>query len=624
MADRTETVILEAEIDEGEAIESIEKLTKANKALREERNKLNISSEQGKKRAQEINAVIDQNTSKIKANVSAIEQQKINIGNYKSALDGVHPVLGKVGEGLEAGASGFKAMAKSALSFIATPIGAILAALVVVFSLLKTALSQNDALMDKFENITNAVGVVVQVVTGRIGKLGEAFIAFVSLDFDKAVDLTSQAFGGLAEEIGNAVTQQQLFLDASRELEDSQRSLRIEIAKQQTVITGLIKESKNRNLTLDEQSAKLIQASELEARLQKTREDIAFRDLVITARRLRADKEFQQQSNETFEQYITRLLESSKLGPEELDKIGDKVVALEEARNSGLVLQQKIENDLAAIQDKRAEAIKKQNEALAEQAALERANRRQQTNVSNETADPLIDAFETRANVMIDIEDRMQDDLKKRKDQAAREDKIRAEKGLEIQRAVEDQKLQAAAGVAAGIAGLLDQQSDAYKAFASAQVVISTYAAATKAYEAAFLPIPTVASPALGVAFAAAAVLQGIANLAKINGVEFAEGGWTGPGEKMEAVGLVHADEYVVPKRINNSARAQPHIHALESMRLRGYADGGLVSNSITQPINQQLELANIYKNMPPMEVSVKEITKFQKRVRVKEQVSKR
>jgi predicted nuclease with TOPRIM domain len=87
MADRTETVVIDLEVEVEDSIESINDLTKANKALREERNKLNIASESGKKRAQELNAQIDANTAKIKDNVSAIEKQKINIGNYKSALD---------------------------------------------------------------------------------------------------------------------------------------------------------------------------------------------------------------------------------------------------------------------------------------------------------------------------------------------------------------------------------------------------------------------------------------------------------------------------------------------------------------------------------------------------------
>ena len=307
MADREETIILDVDVDVEDSVESINDLTAANKELRKERNALNLQSEQGKKRAQEINALIDQNTSKIKENVSAIEKQKINIGNYKSALDGVHPALGKVGEGLEQGASGFKAMTLQALRFIATPIGAILAALVAVFTLLKTALSENDELMDKFENVTNAVGVVIDVLVSRVAKLGEALIAFASGDFDKAIDLTSEAFSGLAEEIGNAVTQQQLFLDGQRALEASQRALRIETAKTENEIKRLVVASKNRNLSLDEQEELLRKALKLEEDLVKQREDIARRDLVITARRTKVAKEFQQTDSETFDQYVNRL-----------------------------------------------------------------------------------------------------------------------------------------------------------------------------------------------------------------------------------------------------------------------------------------------------------------------------
>ena len=196
MAERTESIVLDFEVDTADSVDSIESLTKASKELREERKKLNLDSAEGQKRLKDINAELDHNTQKIKENVSAFEKQKMNIGNYRSALDGVHPALGKVGAGLEPGASGFKAMAKQALAFIATPIGAILAALVAVFSLVKSALSQNAELMDKFENITNAASVVIEVLVARVGKLGEAFRAFVTMDFDKAIDLTSQAFGG--------------------------------------------------------------------------------------------------------------------------------------------------------------------------------------------------------------------------------------------------------------------------------------------------------------------------------------------------------------------------------------------------------------------------------------------
>lgn len=613
-----ETIVLDFEVDEGEAIESIENLTKANKALREERKKLDTQSVEGKKRITEINAALDKNNEKIKDNSSALEKQRANVGNYKSALDGVHPALGKLGSGLESGTSGFKAMTMQALRFIATPIGAILAAIVAVFSLLKAAVSQNNVLLDKFENITNAVGVVLEIVVARVGKLGEALIALVSGDFNKALDLTSEAFSGLADEIANAVVQQQLFLDASRDLEDSQRALRIEAARQENVIRQLVVASKNRNLTLDEQEGKLRQALKLEQELVRQREDLARRDLLITARQLRSSKEFQQQSNETFDEYIARLLDSSALGDDELDKLVEKVEALEQARGSSLAFQEKVENSLSAIQEKRALALEKQNAALAEQAALNRANERQQANVDTSTDDPLLNAFETQAKTRIDIEDRMQKELAARKDAAATEDIIRARKGAEMEIEVERSKAATIGNFLTATSGLFEEESIAQQAISSTAAIINTYLAATAA-----LASGSKINPLFGIISAAAAIATGLQAVAKINGVEFAEGGYTGPGGKYKPAGIVHAGEVVWSQEDVAKAGGPMRANAMRPT-MRGYYDGGYVANSVAQPINQQMELSNIFKQMPPIEVSVKEVSKVQNRVRVKEAISKR
>lgn len=619
MAERKETVIVEVEVDEQESIESIQSLTKANKELREERNKLNIATAEGKKRAQEINAQIDTNTSKIKENVSAIEKQKINIGNYKSALDGVHPALGKVGEGLEAGSKGFMAMARSALAFIATPIGAVLAALVAVFTLLKTALSQNDDLMDKFENITSAVGVVLEVVVARVGKLGEALIALAQGNFTEAINKTAEAFSGLGDEIENAVRQQQLFLDVSRDLEDDQRALNIQISRTENEIRRLVVAAKNRNLTFAEQEDLLRRALALEEENVKAKEDIARRDLLITARRLRADKEFQQQSEETFDQYIQRLLDSGKLAGEERDKIAEKVIALESARGSSLAFQEKVENQLTAVQEKRAAALEKQNAALAEQAAQERALRRAQNIQETTTEDPLVDAFQTRANLIEDINDRMNKDLAKRNKEFQDAEAKRVEAGAEMQVQVERQKVAIIGGLTASLANLAQQDTEAHKVLATASALINTYLAATAA-----LASGSEINPVFGILSAAAAIANGLNSVARINGIEFAEGGYTGPGGKYEPAGIVHKGEYVVPQRVNYSPEAKPHLAALENMRLRGYADGGLVTSSVSAPINQQMELANIIKAIPPGALDVSEVTKVQRRILVKEKISQR
>lgn len=103
----------------------------------------------------------------------------------------------------------------------------------------------------------------------------------------------------------------------------------------------------------------------------------------------------------------------------------------------------------------------------------------------------------------------------------------------------------------------------------------------------------------------------------------FAEGGYTGHGGKYEPAGVVHKGEYVVPQSVNYSAAAQPHIAALESMRTKGYADGGFVVNQATADTQQSLIFANALKNLPQPVVGVKEITTKMKAVQVKETVTR-
>lgn len=620
MADRT--VVLEFQLDVDESVESINTLTAANKKLREERNKLNLTNEEGKKRAQEINAAIDQNTAKIKANVSAIEKQKINIGNYKSALDGVHPALGKVGQGLEQGTQGFKAMTLQALRFIATPVGAILAALVAVFLLLKNAISSNNQVLDKFENITNAIGVVMNVLIQRAALLGEALIAFATGDLAGAINKTSEAFTGLGEAIETSLKQGQLYLDLSRELEDAQRSLRIETAKQENEIRRLVVASKNRSLSLNEQEGLLRRALELEEQLVAKRADNAFKDLVLTTKQIALDKQLQQTSEETFDQFVNRLLTQGIITDAEADKIADKIEALEAARGSSLAFQEKLENNLAAIQEKRAEAINKQTEALKEQEAQERALRRVQSGGEVDiTKSDDVTAEITKANAIVDINQRMANDLKKINEKQAKDNAELQAKNVEIYEAAELTKLDITADVLGSVASLTREGSTEYKVISSLQALISTYTSAQKSYES-LASIPYV-GPALGTAAAAAAVVAGLARVAQINGIQFAEGGWTGPGEKWDVRGVVHADEYVVPKRVVNSPAGSYHVEALERMRLAPYADGGMVTRTISNPINQSLELANAFKNLPPIFASWKEYSTIDKRMKAKQNISK-
>ena len=188
--------------------------------------------------------------------------------------------------------------------------------------------------------------------------------------------------------------------------------------------------------------------------------------------------------------------------------------------------------------------------------------------------------------------------------------------------AVKQAELAATVSILGAAASLFDQQSSEYKIFATAQTLISTYAAATKAYEAAFVP-PTLASPAIGAAYAAAAVAQGLANVAAINGVQFAEGGYTGPGTKYQPAGIVHAGEVVWNQRDVALAGGPAAADAMRPT-FKGYADGGFVAQQNISPYQMAMITANAIKNLPQPVVGVREFNKVANRVAVRESVSSR
>jgi hypothetical protein len=161
---------------------------------------------------------------------------------------------------------------------------------------------------------------------------------------------------------------------------------------------------------------------------------------------------------------------------------------------------------------------------------------------------------------------------------------------------------------------IFDEQTGAYKILASSDALINTYKAANLALSSFPPPFSYVA--------AAASVAAGLANVAKINGIQFAEGGYTGSGGKYEPAGVVHKGEWVAPQHVVNNPSAQPHLSALENMR-KGYADGGFVTNQMTDSSQQALMLANALRNLPPSVVSVQEITTTQKRVLTRENLAK-
>lgn len=175
MAD--ETRIIKIEVDGGESVEkavtSIDSLTKANKALREERKSLDITTKAGADRIKEINANLDKNNELIKANSSTIEKNRMNVGNYTESIKAAAPALDKLTGGAYSAAEGAQALTKSSLAFIATGWGAVIVAAGVALAALIQYFKGSEEGQDRLAKITAVYNVALEKMKLLLEAVGE-------------------------------------------------------------------------------------------------------------------------------------------------------------------------------------------------------------------------------------------------------------------------------------------------------------------------------------------------------------------------------------------------------------------------------------------------------------------
>jgi hypothetical protein len=211
MAESTDkkTVILDFQVDTTEAVVSIGNLEKANKALREERKKVDLSTEEGVKRVKDINNQINQNTETIKSNSDSLKKNQLNVGNYTESINkskvGVGnfntsikestPFLDKMSGGLASAAQGFMGMVRSSLAFIATPIGAVIAAVGLALGALMTYFKGSEEGQNRLNKIMAIAGAIMEKITDVVEDMGEAIFNAIRHPWD-----TIKQFGELIKE----------------------------------------------------------------------------------------------------------------------------------------------------------------------------------------------------------------------------------------------------------------------------------------------------------------------------------------------------------------------------------------------------------------------------------------
>src|SRR5690606_648992 len=158
---------------------SIAEAREQNKLLNKLRNEANAATAEGQAEIKRLNEALDSNNAFIKDNSDALTQQKMNVGNYTESIQKAFSVqslmtggLAGLKTALTGAAQGFMAMTKASLTFLATPIGAVIGALGLVLGIVINAFKNTQEGMDIVTAVTRPLVAIFEVFIGVIQDLG--------------------------------------------------------------------------------------------------------------------------------------------------------------------------------------------------------------------------------------------------------------------------------------------------------------------------------------------------------------------------------------------------------------------------------------------------------------------
>ena len=239
---------------------TLQELQKQLLALTKARNQVDVTTKEGAKTVQDYNKRIDENTKKIRENNDSATKQRMNIGNYKSALEGMPGAFG----GAVQGASAF---GKQLWLLVANPIVAVVAAVVVGLQLLFKAFKSTDDGAKALDKIMGMISATIKVVTQRLSDFANGLIEFFKGNFKDGLNQMGDSFKGIGEQIKSATAAADKYVEAMDKIEDFNVSFISDEAKIREQIADLIYLSKDQNKSDKERQTALEGALALERKI---------------------------------------------------------------------------------------------------------------------------------------------------------------------------------------------------------------------------------------------------------------------------------------------------------------------------------------------------------------------
>lgn len=257
-------------------------------------------------------------------------------------------------------------------------------------------------------------------------------------------------------------------------------------------------------------------------------------------------------------------------------------------------------SQLNAANQKELDSIKQKFDEQRKLAAgnselIERLNQEEKQAISNQNVQHKLDLEEIENGFTIKLGELGS----KQKEEVILADKERTEAQAELSNLrmqKEEEELALRGSLAGQAKGLFRQNTAAYKALAIAEATIATYLGANKAIGQGGI---------FGVIQAAIIIASGLQNIAKISGVGFKTGGYTGNGSADEVAGVVHKKEFVHTAETTKKYRGlfehmQDGKNPLQWSGFQFELGAMLANNKIALPVDKK---PNINENLQSKQI---------------------
>lgn len=612
-----EEVLIDIKVDVGQSITNLDQLAKQTRELEKAKRQLDFTTAEGAADIKAYNQLINRNNEILKENSSALQRQRMNVGNYKKDIQDAIPALDQFSGGLASSSQGFLAMAKSAMAFIATPIGAILSAVAAVLGLVTAALKRSEPALDFFEDIIGSITEGARFLVDNLEAIASVLGNVLTGNISQAAATT----GKLAEEFKNAQREAQRLREEFRELEDEEAKLIATTSGTEAQIKALIIQSKNRNITKEEEIALLKQADDLERKSTEQKVEFENRKSAAIIESIGNERDLRRAQNETIEAYTKRLIASEKLSGEEKKQVAEAYASRVQASTATLALQEKIQNAQDAALLKQEEEAKVRSQVAREREIADSEFRlqllRDETeqkklvlqelqdwiNANNEAAEVAEirrreAEFEKTVKEMQQNQDwfieetnfETEEDIK-RNAAALERLKKRSQDEIALRGFTEQAKLGILSNAFDQFSNILGRQTAEGKALATVQALIDTYAGANAQMK---LPFP------YNIIAATTTIATGLVNVAKIQG--FANGGLVKSGFGLpiqrsngdNVLATVKTGEVILNQRQQSALGGSRTFSAIG---VPGFAEGGVVgfpSSMIDTPTSSLFDLTRL------------------------------